>query len=97
MSTDIPHGNAGYTGRMYDWREQKSEKDRTNLLARYRAHADGAIGSARWGVYDVAAADARRCADLVRPLSPTLSALWDQAADAYQRRALPPLRLFDDD
>lgn len=80
-----------------DWRERDRQHARVNLLARYRATAQGAMGEARWGVYDLAAADARKCAELVRPFSPTLGALWDQAAEAYQRRALPPFRLFDDE
>jgi hypothetical protein len=80
-----------------DWLEKRRHDERRRLLNRYRARADSATGNARWGVYDVAAADARECAGLVRPLSPTLGALWDIAADCYQRNARPPLRLFEDD
>jgi hypothetical protein len=80
-----------------DWLERRQQKERAGRLGRYHARTDAATSNARWGLYGYAAVDARKCAELVRPFSPTLGALWDQAAEAYQRRALPPLRLFDDD
>lgn len=87
---------APYTGRM-DWYERRRQTERRRLLNRLGARGEAALGSARWGVYGPAAADARETARLMRPLSPTLAVLWDTAADAWERRALPPLRLFEDD
>jgi hypothetical protein len=80
-----------------DWLERRHQKERERRLRRVAAYGVPAIGLARWGLYGPAAANARETARLVRPLSSTLAVLWDTAADAWERRARPPLRLFEDD
>jgi hypothetical protein len=93
---DYSARHARYHARM-DWLEQRRHDERRRLLQRVAAYGLPAIGLARWGLYGPAAANARETARLVRPLSPTLAICWQVAADTWQARALPPLRLFEDD